>query len=261
MGKFATLILAAVAVFGQIAADRYSGTYTGKDLRVELRAAAGGYTGTLHVQGQSFPLAARETGNQLSGTFSSGANRFPFQATLSDGQLRLISDNSEHLLFRASAATANQHPKGFRLQPAAGWTTRNNDESVPLIPADATKEEIYVPAGGSALSQQWQRKLQGKMIRQFSAYQGMSSDKRHYLNADGTYLFRSAGMVSVDTGGASAMSSGNNALRGRWRIAEADGNVYLLIQYNDGDTGRYRLTQDARNWYMNGEKSFAVDPE
>lgn len=132
----------------------------------------------------------------------------------------------------------------------------------------ATLSQGSAPAGAAGgladntpLAQQWLAKLRGRMIRQMSAYQGMSSDKRHYLNADGSYAYRSQSMVSVDVGGASGLSSGGSNLRGRWRIHDVGGTIYLRIQYSDGDTGQYRLTQDGRNWYMNGEKAFAVDPE
>ncbi len=255
---------------------------------------------------------------------------------------------------------AHVHPKGFSIEPAAGWRAQDNDSGVLLIPAGAVaNEEVYVatvqdgysaaeeaksvrdlsqaflrnggqirragereafgngaayyweivdqrtravaglkiyfaPVGtlaqvivaygmaqrvagrdselrgmlatmrvgdSSALADQWSRKLQGKMIRQFHAYSGMSSDKRHMLNADGSYWFRSSSMVAVDVPGASASSTGRNGVQGRWRISEANGNVFLQVQLASGETRQYRITQDARNWYLNGEKAFAVDPE
>ena len=116
-------------------------------------------------------------------------------------------------------------------------------------------------ADNTPAAQQWLRKLQGKMIRQFHAYQGMSSDKRHMLQADGSYWFRSNSMVSVDVPGASASSTGGNDSRGRWRIRDTNGAIFLQVQYTSGETRQFRITQDARNWYMNGEKAFAVDPE
>jgi hypothetical protein len=65
------------------------------------------------------------------------------------------------------------------------------------------------PAGAtSPLTRQWEQKLRGKVVRQFWASQGMSSDKRHYLNADGTYAFESSSMVSVDVAGPAAAATG-----------------------------------------------------
>jgi hypothetical protein len=115
-------------------------------------------------------------------------------------------------------------------------------------------------ADSTALAEQWQQKLQGKMIRQFHAYQGMSSDKRHMLNADGTYSFHSDSVVAIDVAGASASSIGNRNAQGRWHIRDAGGVVFLDVRYNNGETRQFRITQDAHNWYLNGEKAFAVNP-
>jgi hypothetical protein len=365
MGKLFLLLFVPLA-FGQ-----FTGVFTGKDLRLELRADGAALAGTIEVQGQSFPVTARAANGQLAGEFTNGSDRFGFRATLQQNTMRLVSDGTEYVLVRQGRTAAHEHPKGFRVAPAAGWTARNNDQGVLLIPADGASDEVYVaalqdgysaaeevksvqqlsqaflqnvrqvrrsgereqfgggtayywemvdpqankivglkiyfvPAGtranviiafgaaeriqprdgalkqmlasirtaapapmaaggaladSTALAQQWLQKLKGKMVRQFHAYQGMSSDKRHMLNADGTYWFRSSSMVSVDVPGASAGSTGGSRQQGRWRIIESGGQVFLRIQYNDGGSGQYRLTQDARNWYMNGEKAFAVDPE
>jgi len=131
----------------------------------------------------------------------------------------------------------------------------------------AAARPASAPAAGGALAdntplaQQWLQKLRGKMIRQFYASQGMSSDKRHYLNADGTYSYRRNSMVAIDVPGASASSIGNNNSAGRWRIRDVGGQVVLEVHYNSGETGQFPITQDARNWYLNGEKAFAVEPE
>ncbi|MBI2687062.1 MAG: hypothetical protein HYX27_12165 [Acidobacteria bacterium] len=375
MGKFA-LFLAAALAFAQAAADRFEGVYAGKELRLELRAAgSSSYAGSLQVQGQTYPVSARTVNRRLIGTLQSGGNRYPLQAELNGGQLRLESEGNVYLLDREVAViSVHEHPMGFTVRPAAGWSARNNENGVLLMPPDAaaqSTEEGYIavvqdgynaaqeaatvrnmskqfvehggemrkagvrqqsgsvtsyyweapdpksgklaglkvyliPAGNrvnlllayglagriaarepelmqmvaslrkdapkpvpatgpladnTPLAQQWLRKLQGKMIRQFHAYSGMSSDKRHMLFADGRYTFRSNSMVAIDVPGASASSIGRGREEGRWQIREINGAVFLRIQYSDGSTGQYRLTQDARNWYMNGEKAFAVDPE
>jgi len=115
-------------------------------------------------------------------------------------------------------------------------------------------------ADDTPLAQRWLAKLRGKLVRQFWASQGMSSDKRHMLAADGTYSYKSSSMVSVDVGGASGLSTGRDDTTGRWRIRDISGQVYLEVQLNNGRVNRMRITQDNRNWYLNGEKAFAVDP-
>lgn len=116
------------------------------------------------------------------------------------------------------------------------------------------------PAGAtSALTRQWDQKLRGKVVRQFWASQGMSTDKKHFLYADGSYAFSSSSMVSVDVAGASGGSYGKDDQRGRWSIVERGGAPYLQIVYNSGESRLLAITADATNWYLNGEKAFAVE--
>lgn len=116
-------------------------------------------------------------------------------------------------------------------------------------------------ADSTPQAQRWLQKLRGKHVRQFWASQGMSSDKTHRLRADGTYTFTSSSMVSVDVPGASALSTGGDNTRGRWRIADLGGRVYLEVRYSNGQVRRMPITEDERNWYLDGEKAFAVEPE
>lgn len=143
---------------------------------------------------------------------------------------------------------------------------RTRDTTVRQILGSVSYSAPKVDAGGpladsTPLAQQWLTKLRGRMIRQMHAYSGMSSDKYHYINADGTYVYRSRSMVSVTVPGASGLSTGGADERGRWKIRDIGGRVFLQVQYQSGETATMPITQDARNWYLNGEKAFAVDPE
>lgn len=113
----------------------------------------------------------------------------------------------------------------------------------------------------SGVTRPWDQKLRGKVVRQFWASQGMSSDKKHYLNADGSYAYWSNSLVSVDVPGASAGSIGKDNQRGRWSVVERAGAPYLQMIYNNGESKLLAITQDARNWYLNGEKAFAIEPQ
>jgi hypothetical protein len=377
-------LLFALAIYAQ----SFSGGFQNKELRIELREAAGGsYTGTIHFQGQDFPVTARVLNGQLSGSFQAGQDPFPFTATVSGATMRLASGGTEYVLAKETvtanplaAATAgfvtHQHAMGYSIQAPRGWTFDDNAEGIVMLPpgvrfdpSQANNPEVYiatvkdgytpaeeaqfvqqlgasfqqngaarreaaafgaragsiyrwdvrnpqngqnvaldlyvapegqrvyvvvaagnrdlvrsrditvrqilssvsytapkVEAGGaladsSALAQQWLNKLRGRMIRQMHVYSGMSSDKYHYINADGTYVYRSRSMVSVTVPGASGMSSGGSNERGRWKIRDIGGRVFLQVQYQNGETAAMPITQDARNWYLNGEKAFAVDPE
>lgn len=161
-------------------------------------------------------------------------------------------------------------PEGGRVYVvvAAGnrEVVRSRDLTLRQMLANASYAAPKVEPGGALadstpLAQQWLNKLRGRMIRQMHVYSGMSSDKFHYITADGTYVYRSRSMVSVTVPGASGMSSGGGAEQGRWKIRDIGGRVFLQVQYQSGETATMPITQDERNWYLNGEKAFAVDPE
>jgi hypothetical protein len=116
-------------------------------------------------------------------------------------------------------------------------------------------------ADNTALAQKWLAKLRGKMVRQMWASEGMSFNKTHWLNADGTYRFKSSSMVSVDVPGASASSIGRGDETGRWRIRDLGGQVVLEVRYDNGNTVQMRIREEATNWYLNGDKAFAIDPQ
>jgi hypothetical protein len=372
-----------------------AGRYSNRELKLELReTGAGAYTGTLVLEGQSYPLSAQGTAAQLKGEFSAGGTRFPFAARVDGTRMTLNSAGVDHVLNREAVPAAAtgagavfRHSKGYSLRLASGWTATENPDGIILLPAGANFEagrsdnaEVYIamvrdgyspaeeaklvgelsaaftqgagsvqrngvreamnfgprpgaayrwdirdpklgrnvafdifgaPEGGryfamisvgtaervrpresevrqmmaslafeapkplaagplvaggpladtTPLAQQWLQKLKGRMIRQMYAYSGMSSDKYHYINADGSYVYRSSSMVSVDVSGASGMSSGGSASRGRWKIRDVGGQVFLEVRYENGESRMMPITQDARNWFLNGEKAFAVDPQ
>jgi hypothetical protein len=153
-------------------------------------------------------------------------------------------------------------PQGSRahILVAAGPAESVRARQAGLIPV-VRSIQYQPPAPGvlSNVTRPWDQKLRGKVVRQFWASQGMSSDKKHYLNADGSYAFWSSSMVSVDVPGASAGSIGKDNQRGRWSIVERAGAPYLQVTYNSGESKLFAITQDNTNWYLNGEKAFAVE--
>lgn len=153
-------------------------------------------------------------------------------------------------------------PAGTRahLVVAAGPAERVRLHQNTLVPVvQSIRYQPPPPGVLSNVTRPWDQKLRGKVIRQFWASQGMSSDKKHYLNADGTYAFWSNSLVSVDVPGASASSIGKDNQRGRWSIIERGGVPHLQVIYNSGETSLFAITQDSTNWYLNGQKAFAVE--
>ena len=61
-------------------AEDVAGTYTGNNIKLELKSAgAEEYSGTIHFAGSSFPATVSTTDKGLSGTFQSQGQPFQFQ--------------------------------------------------------------------------------------------------------------------------------------------------------------------------------------
>lgn len=122
-------------------------------------------------------------------------------------------------------------------------------------------------ADDTPLARQWLAKLRGKVIKQFlGAGSGMTGEKTRYLAPDGTYTMSGNTVIAIDVGPyggaptASASSIGRQQATGRWRIRDDNGRAFLEVRTADGQRLLLALTADQRNWYLNGEKAFAVDP-
>lgn len=163
-------------------------------------------------------------------------------------------------------------PNGTRMLFALGFSKAaegaTRDAAVRAMAESLAVDAVAVkaalgPSGalsdGSAQAAPWVAKLKGKVVRQFHNYSGMSSEKWYYLNADGTYEYRSTSMVSVEVPGASGMSAGSNDNTGWWQVKVVNGELFLAVRYRNGKTDLMPITQDAKNWFLNGQKAFAVD--
>ncbi len=78
------LILTLASPLGSVAAqsDPYVGTFSSDVLVLQLQAARGGYSGVAVLQGQRFPVTARQTMNGLEGSYSAQGTTYPWTAAL-----------------------------------------------------------------------------------------------------------------------------------------------------------------------------------
>jgi hypothetical protein len=122
-------------------------------------------------------------------------------------------------------------------------------------------------ADSTPAAQQWLAKLRGKLVRQFIGGAGTAGERRWLLREDGTYQFRSSVAIAADIGpygeapSASAGSTGRSANSGRWRIVDQNGKCFLQLVADNGETRLLSLVPGSPNWFLNGEKAFAVAPE
>jgi hypothetical protein len=142
---------------------------------------------------------------------------------------------------------------------------RNNSAALKQIASTMTYAAPVVTPGGpladdTPLAQRWLQKLRGKVVKQFIGGGGAAGQKTLHLRSDGTWTYRSSVAIAADVPGVSASSTSRNAASGRWRIHERNGHVVLQLTTDSGESELLTLTDDGRQWYLNGDKAFAVDP-
>ncbi len=120
------------------------------------------------------------------------------------------------------------------------------------------------PRSNSAIVSRWMQHLTDKKLVQFSGYSsgggsgGMSSERKLYLAADGSYAFRSSSSVSIYVPGASGGSSGQNADQGRWRVVDQGGEAILELASAKGANERITLSMNGTQTFLNGRRWFVV---
>ncbi len=84
-------------------ADPFVGRFSGEGVAVALEPAQEGYAGMLEYRGQQYPLRATAQATLMRGTFDSGGNAFPFDATLDGDALTLNTGGASYALQREPA--------------------------------------------------------------------------------------------------------------------------------------------------------------
>jgi hypothetical protein len=190
----------------------------------------------------------------------------------------IIPDQNRAFLLVAAGEMQRVYGKDSVLrEAAASMTYRSSEVSDASMAANEVKTtpEAKPPqalktggplADNTPIAQQWLQKLRGRVIRQFIGGGGVSGERSSYLAPDGTYTMRGSASMAVDVGGygeapdASASSVSRNTMSGRWYIRDRNGEPHLQITLNNGQILLLAITWDNRNWYLDGVKSFAVDP-
>jgi hypothetical protein len=134
--------LLAAVVFAQ--QDPFAGIFQGDKVALELKGSGGKYTGTLTVQGASFPATVIASGATANGTFVVGGRAYAFTLAPYGNGFKLASEGVEYLLTRKVEA---QSPPVVRTPPPAPPPA-----PVPAPPTVAKQpvEEPPSPAGAIA---------------------------------------------------------------------------------------------------------------
>ncbi len=128
-----------------------------------------------------------------------------------------------------------------------------------------TSAATTAPAANGSVAAQWEVRLRGRKLYQFSSYSssygsgGYNSQKTLFLAPNGTYTFHRSGSTSVYVPGASGASASESGAQGRWRIYEQAGKAMLELIPNSGLAEQIVLTSQAGKTFLNGNRWLVGD--
>ncbi|HEY2018827.1 MAG TPA: hypothetical protein VGH38_35220 [Bryobacteraceae bacterium] len=218
------------------------------------------------VRGQYFPAQAQVR--------PSGAAQ-PFRAAAGTGYLHRLTAVSEGVVLGVNIYVVAL-PGGVAGVMAIGrpGLIARRETLVEGVAASLSRQASAVPTSGSAsappapngtLASQWEQRLRGHKLYQFSGYSsgygsgGYNSQKTLRLAANGAYQFQRSGSVSVYVPGASGGSASQSGMQGRWRIYEQGGQAILELVAATGAMETIVLTANGSQTMLNGHRWLVGD--
>jgi hypothetical protein len=200
----------------------YTGDFGGKPVRADLREQAGAVQGTVVIDGYTYRVAARGSGNRASGELQDEAGvRVPLEMNLGGGELSL------------TVYTQGRNAPATRLVLSSGKPSRTQEVEI-----------------DPALVGQW-RKTDSYTSGDFSA----ASEANIALLADGTYRYGPSKLYGGGDAGSFGSESGGGGERGRWRTANRILYVFDAASGQWSAYARYYVEgNSALLTYGNGKK-------
>jgi hypothetical protein len=133
--------LCAIDTLAAGASAPYAGTFSGEGMRIELVAQGNAYTGTIHFNGQDFPVkaeraGAEEAGGKLEGSFEHQGASFPFTASLQGRTLTFTTEGTSYRLKREMAnPLAQAAPSPLVSSAPAGPPPASGEANASQVPA------------------------------------------------------------------------------------------------------------------------------
>jgi len=135
-----------------------------------------------------------------------------------------------------------------------------------VVAAVAASVSVRPTAAASGpLAVQWEQRLRGKKLYQFSSYSssygsgGYNNQKTLYLAPNGTYSFHRSGSTSIYVSGATGTSASESGIEGRWRVYEQSGKAMLELVPSSGTREQIALSSESGKTFLNGQRWLVGD--
>jgi hypothetical protein len=106
-------------LLAQAGTDRWAGLWQNSEMTVHLMQQADGYSGKITIGTNSLSIGGRLNGSLLEGNIATGDRRFPFQATLTNQTLTLVTMGASYTLEKRAPAPQQAAPGATAPRAAA----------------------------------------------------------------------------------------------------------------------------------------------
>jgi hypothetical protein len=244
--------------------DPWIGAFSDGSVLLQLQGGGGNYSGTVQVQGQSFPVSLSGSASSLQGSFRTGDGDYAMELAQQGGGVVMATGGTTYTLQRAGgAAAANPLAAGgggaaYGQQQGAG---NQGYGAQPMTGAGGGSLH-----DGSQVGREWAEFLVNKKATQMDSYSsgsagGYSSRTDVHFCANGQFALSGNSMVSADVGGVSGYNGGNSQGSGTWRIITEGQVAGIELRYSNGGVEQYRLDYQDGATYVNGDRWYVTPSE
>lgn len=209
--------------------DPWVGAFSDGNVVLQLQGGGGSYSGTVQVQGQSFPVSLSGSASSLQGSFRTGDGDYAVELAQQGGGVVMATGGTMYTLQRAGASGGSLHD-------------------------------------GTQVGREWAEFLVNKKATQMDSYSsgsagGYSSRTDVHLCANGQFALSGNSMVSADVGGVSGYNGGNSQGSGTWRVITEGQIAGIELRYANGGVEQYRLDYRDGATYVNGDRWYITPSE
>lgn len=157
------------------------------------------------------------------------------------------------------------NPYGQGLTIMAMTTTEMYSARYRELAADLAKSVKFYKPETPPIVDEWRQALKNTRLtyrytyssNTYDSYGGTSEKEEIHLCAAGYFKYYSNSSMSIDTGGASAFSKGNDAGEGTWEVTgDGAGGAALKLKFHNGEVYTYRLAYEEGKTFLNGKRFF-----
>ena len=228
---------------GPAAQDKYAGSWTSKDVQLSLNGTSGKYTGQLTHQGRTYPVTLADEGPGLSGSFTTGGQKYDLLVKVDGSSLLLNTAGMTYMLIRGNGGVASNNPLagGQPAAPDGGAAAGGGDGIGANNPRMTAQDQQIVRV---LISSAWCA-FSYSSGSTYATSGGTSRTERVVMRPDGTAT-QTGGSETTSSGpNGQAYLGGNNGQQGFWKFE--NGVMYVSGDRMNWVPETFKMTYNSNN--------------